>query len=105
MPTIPEIFAEMPNRYVPGIVTADTSYYFSVGEHKYTIIAKATECIVLFGKHVQNADCVIVSQPNVFINLVIHGRRPSSRDLLLKRFKVSDLSKLMQLKELFEFQI
>ena len=105
MPTIPEIFAEMPNRYVPGTLTDDTSYYFSVGEHRYTIIAKATECIVLEGKHVQVADCVIVSQPNVFINLVVHGRRPSSRDLLLKRFKVSDLSKLMQLKELFALQI
>ena len=105
MPTISEIFDEMPNRYVAGIVTSDTSYYFSVGDHRYTIIAKATECIVLAGKHIQAADCVIVSQPNVFINLVIHGRRPSSRDLLLKRFKVSDLSKLMLLKELFAFQI
>ena len=93
--SVPEIFAHMPERYVPGSVKAPVSWYFSVGPDRYTVYLTPESCRVEPGK--QQADHVLKIHPDVFRKLVLDGKRPSTLDIARGRIKVSDPSALMGL--------
>jgi len=102
MSNIPKIFAEMNNRYQTGKIESEVSYYFSIGSHKYTLFARPDGCEIKKGKATNSADCVIVTEPKIFINLVMHGKQPGKLDIMRGKFKVSSLPNLMKLQELFD---
>ena len=97
------IFDEMHNRYQPGKIDSELTYYFSIGSFKYTLFAKPDGCEVTEGKATSNADCVLVTEPKIFTNLVLHGKQPGKMDIMRGKFKVSSLPNLMKLQELFRF--
>ena len=98
---IQNIFAEMNKRYQTGKITSEISYYFSIGPHKYTLFARPDGCEVKEGKATSSADCVVVTEPKIFTNLVLHGKQPGKMDIMRGKFKVSSLPNLMKLQELF----
>jgi hypothetical protein len=101
MPSIPQIFAEMPGRYRVGAVQAPRSYYFSIGDHKYTVKLTSQACVVEAGKTLANADCVLKTTPDLFERMVINGELPGALDIARGRFKTNDPSKLRDLRGLF----
>ena len=101
MSEIKQIFDEMHNRYQKGVIESELSYYFSIGSHKYTLFARPDGCEVKEGKATDSADCVVKTEPKIFINLVVHGKQPGKMDIMRGKFKVSSLPNLMKLQSLF----
>ncbi len=95
-----QLVAEMTRRYVPGKVPRALSYYLSIGEHKYTMRLSAEACAITPGK-VENADCVIKSDPAVFAKLVLERKAPGPLDIARGKFKTSDVSLLALLQDCF----
>ncbi len=100
MPTTREIFAAFPSRYVSGRVSKPMTYYFSVGDEKYTVRLDPSACTVTPGK-TENADCVVKADPKVFEALVLHGKAPGPLDIARGKFKTNDPSLLLALKDCF----
>lgn len=100
MPSTRDIFAAFPSRYLPGKVARATTYYFSIGDEKYTVRLDATACTVTPGK-TENADCIVKSDPAVFEALVLKGKAPGALDIARGKFKTNDISLLAALKDCF----
>ena len=101
--TIPEIFAAMPARFKPGKPTRASSYYFSIGDHKYTVKVDPQSCTVESGKTVENADCVLKATPEIFENLVLRGKMPGAFDIARGKIKTNDPGALQRLRDYFDF--
>ena len=71
MTNIEKIFTEFPEKYVPGIVDKSLVYYFSIGDEKWTVFVDPEKCEAKKGKLVDNADCIVKSDPKLFENMVI----------------------------------
>jgi hypothetical protein len=95
-----QLVAEMSRRYVPGKVPRALTYYLSIGEHKYTMRLAGDACSITPGK-VENADCVIKSDPAVFARLVIERKAPGALDIARGKFKTSDVALLALLSDCF----
>jgi long-chain acyl-CoA synthetase len=100
MPSTREIFAAFPSRYIAGRVPRPLTYYFSVGDDKYTVRLEAAACTVTPGK-TENADCVVKADPAVFEALVLKGKAPGPLDIARGRFKTNDPALLLTLKDCF----
>lgn len=103
MPTIPELFQMMPDRYRTGVLSGNRSYYFSVGPHKYTVDMTPTEVLVHEGKTDGKSDVVLKTTEKLFLRMVIDGKMPGPLDIARGRIKTNDVSGLKQLKSLFDF--
>ena len=100
MPSTRDIFAAMPGRFVAGKAPRALTFYFSVGEEKYTVRLDAAACKVTPGK-TENADCVVKADPAVFEALVLKGKAPGPLDIARGKFKTNDPALLMVLKDCF----
>ncbi len=103
MPTIPEIFRLMPARYRKGLLAAPRTYYFSVGDHRYSVRLTPEGCTVEEGNTLGAADVVLKTTPEIFARLVIQGGIPGMLDVARGRFKTNDPARLQELKKLFDF--
>ena len=103
MTNITTIFRMMPERYKPGQLSGVRTYYFSIGDFKYTVTLDGELCRVEEGQTVERADVVLKTTPKIFERLVIHGKLPGPIDIARGRFKTNDPSGLQVLKELFDF--
>jgi len=79
---IDAIFAELPAAFVPGTVTKPMSFYFSLGDHKKSVVITPEDCTVADGKTVDNADCVCKTSPDFFVKIWMEGYRPGMKDFL-----------------------
>jgi len=104
-PTIPEMFEHMPEMYNPGVLTSPRSYYFSLGNHKYTVKMTPEACEVETGKTQDSCDCVLKTTEKIFSNLVLRGKRPGALDIARGRFKTNDVGLLTELGKLFTFSV
>jgi long-chain acyl-CoA synthetase len=100
MPTTREIFAAFPSRYIPGKLPSPRTFYFSIGEEKWSVRLDPAACTVTPGK-IEGADCVVKSDPKVFEALVMQGKAPGALDIARGKFKTNDPSLLMALKDCF----
>lgn len=102
--TIPQLFAAMPSHYRAGRIDRAMSYYFSIGDHKYTVKVDATTCVVEEGKTIENANCVLKTTPELFEKMVIHGKMPGPIDIARGKVKTNDVGALTKLRDLFDFK-
>ncbi|HWB79273.1 MAG TPA: hypothetical protein VG755_30135 [Nannocystaceae bacterium] len=102
--TIPQLFAAMPTRYRAGKIDRPTSYYFSIGDHKYTVKLDKDSCKVEDGKTIENADCVLKTTPELFEKMVLHGKMPGPIDIARGKVKTNDVGALTKLRDLFDFK-
>ena len=103
MPTIPELFQMMPDRYRTDVLAGNRSYYFSVGPHKYTVEMTPGAAVVHSGKRDGEADVVLKTTEKLFLRMVIDGKMPGPLDIARGRIKTNDVSGLRALKSLFDF--
>jgi long-chain acyl-CoA synthetase len=97
------MFRLMPDRYRRGLLGAPRTYYFSVGDHKYTVRLTPQECKVEAGKTVDRADVVLKTTPALFDKVVVQGKLPGPLDIARGSFKTNDPAKLQELRSLFDF--
>lgn len=100
---IPEIFDAMPSRYIKGSAPGPRSFYFSVGEHKYTVKVDGDTCVVEEGKTVESADTVLKTTPELFERMVIRGKLPGPIDIARGKIKTNDPAGLQDLRKWFKF--
>jgi putative sterol carrier protein len=98
-----EIFQQMPERFVPRPGSPPKTFYFSVGPEKWTVTIGPDQCEVREGKHTDNADCVLKCDPDLFANLVLHGKMPGAIDIARGKIKTNDPNQLRTLMERFRF--
>jgi len=100
---IPQLFAGLPSRFRAGKLDRAMTYYFSIGDHRFTVRADATACKVEAGKTVENADCVLKTSPELFEKMVIHGKTPGPLDIARGKVKTNDARALAKLRDVFDF--
>ena len=105
MSNVATIFSTLQKQYRTGQVTKETVYYFSIGDDKYTLFARPDGCEVQNGKAVENADCVIKADPNLFSDMVLKGKKPGMLDITRGKIKFSDMTLVMKLQDLFGLKI
>ena len=103
MSTVSKIFEAMSARYKADKVNAKRTYYFSIGDDKYTVICTPQDCKVEPGKTVDNADCVLKATPDVFEKMVLKGKLPGALDIARGKIKTNDVGALKDLKDWFDF--
>jgi hypothetical protein len=101
MSNIPKIFAAMADRYQPGKVDKTVSYYFSVGDHKYTARCHPDRAEVTEGRPSGSADCVLKCDPKLFEKMVLQGKKPGPLDIARGKIKTNSVEWLQRLPELF----
>ena len=101
MTDIEKIFTEFPNKYVPGVVDKNLTYYFAIGDEKWTVFVTPDSCESKKGKHVDNADCFVKSDPKLFTNMVIHKKMPGMMDIARGKIKTNDLNLLKKMADFF----
>lgn len=82
-----QIFAEMNSSYRKGVFSEKTSFYFSVGDIKRTVVFDADSFSVATGKTVENADCVCVSNEELFLKIWNDGYKPGLKDFMTGAIK------------------
>jgi hypothetical protein len=101
---IAQIFDAMPSRFKPGSVKQASTFYFSVGDHKYTVKLGPDGCTVDKGKTIENADVVLKTTPELFEKMVIHGKMPGPLDIARGKVKTNDPGALKRLRDYFDFK-
>ena len=101
MTEIEKIFTEFPERYIPGKVETPLVYYFSIGDEKWTVFVDGEKCEAKKGKLVEQADCMVKSDPKLFTNMVLHKKMPGMMDIARGKIKTSDLNLLKKMAEFF----
>ena len=102
MSVISQIFDAMPASYQPGKVARPTSYYFSIGDEKYTAICHPDKVEVTAGRTISTADCVLKCDPKLFEKMVLEGKMPGPIDIARGKIKTSSVDLLKQLPVLFK---
>ncbi len=97
------IFKMMPSRYKKGSAAKSTSYYFSIGDDKYTVKIEPNEVTVENGKTIENADVILKTTPELFIKMVVEGKAPGALDIARGKIKTNDPMGLQKLRSMFDF--
>lgn len=100
---IAAIFEHMPERYRKGSAREPKTFYFSIGEHKYTVKVSPDDCVVEKGKTVDAADVVLKTTPELFEKMVLRGKLPGPIDIARGKVKTNDPAGLQKLREWFDF--
>ena len=77
-----EIFASLPESFVPGLLKQPKSFYFSLGDYRKTVQLTADTCQVSDGKTLENADCVCKTSPEFFVKIWQDNYRPGMKDFM-----------------------
>ncbi|MED5372412.1 MAG: hypothetical protein VX899_15435 [Myxococcota bacterium] len=101
MSDVTKIFESMPGRYIPGKVAKAMTYYFSVGDEKWTVAMDPEKCSASPGKP-ENADVVLKCDPKLFTNMVLKGKMPGPLDIARGKIKTNDPSALQSLMTAFK---
>ncbi|WP_106092393.1 hypothetical protein [Enhygromyxa salina] len=101
---VKKIFEKMPSRYIKGSAEKPTTYYFSIGDEKFTVKIDAEAATVESGKTVENADCVLKTTPDLFEKMVLKGKAPGPIDIARGKIKTNDPMGLQKLRTMFDFK-
>jgi long-chain acyl-CoA synthetase len=100
-PTLEEVFHELERRFAPNAVERPTSYYFSLGDDRFTLLVSSERCEVKPGKHVDAADCVLKTSPDLFARIVREAYTPSPAEFLSGAVKTNNLGLLLEFQKAF----
>ncbi len=95
------LFDQLQSQFVPGTTTKPLSYYFSLGNEKWTLKASSDTCEVQRGKAVDSADCVLKTSPEMFKRIVQEAYTPSRLEFLSGRVKSNNVQLLLTFQKMF----
>lgn len=99
--TMSDVFSELERRFAPGAVERPTSYYFSLGDDRFTLLVSKDACEVKPGKHVDAADCVLKTSPDLFARIVREAYVPSPAEFLSGAVKTNNVGLLLEFQKAF----
>ncbi len=99
-----EVFAELRERFQAGAVEKPVSYYFSLGEDRWTVKISKDECEVMPGKVVNPADCVLKTSPDIFTRIVREAYTPSPAEFVSGLVKSNNINLLFTFQKVFQLQ-
>ncbi len=76
------IFEHLATAYLPGAFKHPTTFYFSLGTLKMTVILGPEGCRVREGKPAQDANCVCKMSEELFNRIWNDGYRPGMKEFL-----------------------
>ena len=100
-PTLHDVFQELERRFAPNAVERPTSYYFSLGEDRFTLLVSKDGCEVKEGKHVAAADCVLKTSPDLFARIVREAYVPSPAEFMSGAVKTNNVGLLLEFQKAF----
>jgi putative sterol carrier protein len=98
---VENIFTELPEVFVAGVLKEKTSYYFSIGEIKKTVFLSSDSCVVEDGRSVDNADCVCKTSPDFFSTIWEENYRPGMKDFMTGTIKSNNPNLLQNFLQCF----
>jgi len=101
MADISSLLGALQQRYKPGQVQRTMSFYFSVEDHKYTLICYPERCEVLPGPSTTKADIVVKCTTLLFEKVFLKREMPGPLDIARGRFRTNDPVGLRKLEQLF----
>src|SRR6188768_2477450 len=86
--SVEDIFTGLKSHYKPGILKKQQTFYISLGEdEKWTVTVGPDDCLVERGQTVQNADCVLKTDPDLFVKMWNGEYKPGMSDFMTGRIK------------------
>lgn len=102
--SLAEVFAELRERFVAGAVEQPVSYYFALGEDRWTVRVSREACEVSPGKVVNPADCVLKTSPAIFTRIVREAYTPSPAEFVSGAVKSNNINLLFTFQKVFQLQ-
>jgi long-chain acyl-CoA synthetase len=97
-------FGEMEKRFKANQVEKDMTFYFSLGEapgEKWTLLVGPTTCKFTEGKPEKDADVMLKTTAQLFLDMLAGKYTPGMRDFMTGRVKSNDPMKLKVLMKAF----
>ncbi|HEY4745032.1 MAG TPA: hypothetical protein VIH45_10270 [Desulfuromonadaceae bacterium] len=91
----------LPHSYRTGIFSVPTTFYFSVGDIRKTVVLGAEGCTVQDGKTVDEADCICKTSAEMFARIWNDGYRPGIMDFMSGTIKSNAPQLLQQFMQAF----
>ena len=83
-------------------IERDVSWYFSLGEVKYSVAVTATACLVSPGRPSGgSADCVIKAEPEMIRKLICESYLPTPAEFVSGSIKTNDIPLLIEFSRVF----
>lgn len=99
------VILELRRRFVSGAVEKPVSYYFSLGEERWTVRATKDELEIARGKTVEAADCVLKTSPQLFERIVREAWEPGPKDFMTGKVKTNNVAHLRTMQKLFRLSV
>jgi long-chain acyl-CoA synthetase len=100
-PTLHDVVHSLERRFAPGVVERPTSYYFSLGDDRFTLFVSKDACEIKTGKHAESADCVLKTSPELFTRIVREAYVPSPGEFLSGAVKTNNVNLLFTFQQVF----
>ena len=100
MSTVRSIFEDMKDKFRADQCSESVTYYFSVGEERWTVWVSPEGARAEEGKHVNPADCIIKADPNLFVDMIRNGKKPKPWHFGTK-LKTNNPTLLLKMAQLF----
>ena len=84
---IEAIFSGLEDSYSSGEIDEETSFYFSIGDIKKTVVLTPETCRVEDGKTIEKVDCVCKTDRDFFLQIWNEGYRPGMSDFMSGKIK------------------
>ncbi len=93
-------FERLRGQFVKGATSDKVSYYFSLGNEKWTLEASPEACEIERGKPPGKADCVLKTSPEMFTRIV-NGYTPSATEFMTGKVKSNNVQLLYTFQKIF----
>jgi long-chain acyl-CoA synthetase len=100
-PTLAPVFRELETRFRAGSVEQPISYYFSLGEERWSVRVSKEACEVTEGK-INPADCVLKTSPDIFTRIVREAYVPSPAEFMAGTVKSNNIQLLVTFQKIFQ---
>jgi long-chain acyl-CoA synthetase len=98
-----EAFGSLPNRYDSDRMDRPLSWYFSLGDVKYSVAITLEGCTVNPGRpQGGSADCVIKATPDMIRRLICESYVPTPAEFVSGVIKTNDIPLLIEFSRVFD---
>lgn len=102
--TLEGVFEELRQRFDATAVEAPLSFYFALGEDRWTLRITPETCEAAKGKLVDSADCVLKTSKEVFERIVREAYTPSPQEFMSGLVKSNNVAHLLTFQKVFRLQ-
>ena len=94
-------FENLPRRFDPKRVERPVTWYFSLGELRWTVQVDDAQCKVRQGRPQGSADCVVKTSADLMVRMMEQAYIPDPAEFVSGRIKTSDIPLLIEFSRVF----